>query len=1393
MKRITGLILFCVFAKAVAAQPDLSITANLQTVFPSTVAAGGSVTAICSETNSGNATAGANSVTLWLSVDAVLNVSNDIFLGSIQFPSVPAGFITPFFGSTVQVPNTCSGDYFLIFWADGLQVVPETNENNNVAFTTLTINGFNLPAPAALAASNVTTTSFQANWNPVNGATSYRLDVATNAAFSSFVPGYQNLNVGNATAFSATGLTCNTTYYYRVRAMNSCVTSINSGTVTVNTASCCIAPVITAHPSNQTVTAPNGTSFSITATGSNNTYQWQVSTNGGGTWTNIISAGTSPLYSGWTTSTLSLSGTVISNNGYQYRAVVSSTCTTATATSNAATLTVTAPCVAPAVTTHPINQSVVVPSGTSFSVAASGSNNMYQWQVSTDGGNTWVNITAPGANPTYSGWTTTTLVVSVTVIGNNGYQYRAVVSSTCTTATATSNPATLTVTAPCVAPAITTHPSNQSVIVGGNTGFTIGASGSNNVYQWQVSTDGGNTWANITAAGTGPTYSGWTTSALTLTSTVISNNGFRYRAVVSSTCTTATATSNAAILTVTSSCVAPSVTIHPVNQSVNAPAGTSFTVAASGSSNVYQWQVSTDGGSTWTNIIAAGTGPTYSDWTTTSLTLTGTVVTNNGYRYRAIVSSTCTTTTATSNAGILTVTTTCVSPTITTHPANQSVNSPAGTSFTVAASGSSNTYQWQVSTDGGSSWANITSAGSSPGYAGWTTATLTLTSTVTGNNGYRYRSVVSSTCTSSTATSNAAILTVTTGCVAPAITTHPSNQSVVAPGGATFTVVATGSITSYQWQVSTDGGNTWANITAAGANPTYSGWATATITLSGTVTTNNGFQYRSMISSTCTTSTATSNAAILTVTATCVAPAITAHPANQLITAPGGASFGITATGSNNMYQWQVSINGGVTWTHITTAGANPTYAGWTTQFLSLSATDVSNNGYQYRAVVSSTCTTATATSNPATLTFTSTCNAPAVTTQPLDRTIVPPAGVSFTIAASGSNNVYQWQVSTNGGGTWTTITAAGSSPTYSGWTTPTLSLSGTVTGNNGYQYRTIITSTCTSATATSNAATLTVSTSGCIVPVITTQPSNQSAAAPPAGTSFTVAAAGSANVYQWQVSTNGGTTWTSIIAAGAGPTYAGWTTTTLILSGTVVGNNGYQYRAIVSSTCSSVTATSNAATFNFGAGCTAGAPTLQAGFSFAILGTTEISLNIIPGNGTRRLVKINTINSFVNPVNGTDPVANPFYAGSGEQVVFNASGTSVIITNLNPNSNYCIRIYEANCNGTSSVYNLIGTNTLCQNTRVVTGLPNGLDDFKIYPNPNDGIFTVKMKLNTPNEVQFRLINTTGQTVYESATDNLTGTQTKLFTVTKVPPGYYVLETRIGDETFGRPVIIIRQ
>lgn len=93
-----------------------------------------------------------------------------------------------------------------------------------------------LPASAVDIASptNITATSFLANWYDVGIGFTFYLDVSTSNNFSTFVSGYNNLSVGTATSFNVTGLSPGATYYYRVRAVKT-GTTLNSNVMSVVT------------------------------------------------------------------------------------------------------------------------------------------------------------------------------------------------------------------------------------------------------------------------------------------------------------------------------------------------------------------------------------------------------------------------------------------------------------------------------------------------------------------------------------------------------------------------------------------------------------------------------------------------------------------------------------------------------------------------------------------------------------------------------------------------------------------------------------------------------------------------------------------------------------------------------------------------------------------------------------------------------------------------------------------------------------------------------------------------------------------------------------------------------------------------------------------------------
>ena len=68
---------------------------------------------------------------------------------------------------------------------------------------------------------------------------------------------------------------------------------------------------------------------------------------------------------------------------------------------------------------------------------------------------------------------------------------------------------------------------------------------------------------------------------------------------------------------------------------------------------------------------------------------------------------------------------------------------------------------------------------------------------------------------------------------------------------------------------------------------------------------------------------------------------------------------------------------------------------------------------------------------------------------------------------------------------------------------------------------------------------------------------------------------------------------------------------------------------------------------------------------TFSSVDVSSMNINWTSGNGDKRIVVINTTNSFTNPTDETDPIANATYSGSGQQVVYNGNGNIVTVTGL--------------------------------------------------------------------------------------------------------------------------------
>jgi len=549
------------------------------------------------------------------------------------------------------------------------------------------------------------------------------------------------------------------------------------------------------------------------------------------------------------------------------------------------------------------------------------------------------------------------------------------------------------------APKITKQPATQTVEAGATVNFESTASGTPTpTVQWELSTNGGATYTPIEGA---------TTNKLTIASAKIAESGNKYRAVFTN--TLGTATSTGATLTVHE---APVITKQPLPATLEEGQTATFEATAEGNpSPTVVWEVSSDGGTTWST---AGS-------TSTTLTVANVKTTMNGRLYRASFKNTIGKTLT--ETALLTVR---KAPAVTKQPVSQTVEAGHTASFEATGSGfPSPTVQWEVSSDGGTTWTPIEGA---------TANQFSIIGASLAESGNKYRATFSN--PAGSATSSAATLTVDT---LPVVTQQPASVGVPEGQNATFEAAASGSPTpTVQWEVSTNGGSTWSAISGATSNQ---------LTLNAVKATENGREYRAKFTNTA--GSANSEPASLEVQ---VPPAITKQPSSTVVLEGHSASFEAAASGSPPpTVQWEVSSDGGATWS---------TVPGATSAKLTIASAAGSEDGHELRAVFTNS--TGQATTEAATLTVHA---PPSVTEQPQSTTVEAGTSVTFSAAATGlPAPTVQWERSTNGGTTWSPVPGA---------TSPELVIASAALSENGNEFRAVFTN--VAGQATTGAVTLTV------------------------------------------------------------------------------------------------------------------------------------------------------------------------------------------------------------------------------------------------------------------------------------------------------------------------------
>jgi len=389
--------------------------------------------------------------------------------------------------------------------------------------------------------------------------------------------------------------------------------------------------------------------------------------------------------------------------------------------------------------------------------------------------------------------------------------------------------------------------------------------------------------------------------------------------------------------------------------------------------------------------------------------------------------------------------------TFTTPPADVTVCLGATATFTVVTSAPPTGYQWQLSTDGGSTWSAVVNGST---YSGASSVTLTITGTTASFNGYKYRCAA----TDGSGTYSSGPGTLTIGAIGQLTNAF---KSICSEGTANLTSADIKSSYAYQWQVSADNGGSWNNVIDGGD---YSGSTNATLAVSGDQALN-GHLYRTVITD------GPSHCAVTSVgvdTLHVVTKPGVAQPTPTSLSVCTGASGTISVTDSTGVsYQWQVSTDNGVTYSNISD---NSLYSGTSTFSLGINA-PASGASYQVIRSVTGYGVVCPRPSNAVALTMKT---PPAITTQPAGKTVCAGIAASFRSVASGTTPTYQWQVSTDGGSSWASVTTGAT-----GITSTILSLTTTTPAMDGYQYRNVATVAGCGSSVNSSAATLHVNSSG--------------------------------------------------------------------------------------------------------------------------------------------------------------------------------------------------------------------------------------------------------------------------------------------------------------------------
>ena len=127
------------------------------------------------------------------------------------------------------------------------------------------------------------------------------------------------------------------------------------------------------------------------------------------------------------------------------------------------------------------------------------------------------------------------------------------------------------------------------------------------------------------------------------------------------------------------------------------------------------------------------------------------------------------------------------------------------------------------------------------------------------------------------------------------------------------------------------------------------------------------------------------------------------------------------------------------------------------------------------------------------------------------------------------------------------------------------------------------------------------------------------------------------------------------------------------------------------------------------------------------------------------------------------------------------------IFNGLNPNGNWLVAIRDV---GTGDSGNVVSyTLTICSQTASLSSDSFGLENFTLYPNPNNGNFTIQFNSNSGNEIKINVHDIRGREIYSKSYTN-DGLFNENLQLSNAQAGIYLVTVQDGSRKEVKKIVI---